>query len=183
MRRRIVLVVSAAGLTAALSACTPLGSVLGGGTSSGIPRSTATHRPAPQPSGTVVTPARPTVGPAGCTITTPGSHQVADCAVLQVNVTGATVAAGTVGSVRISGDRDQVHAESAAAVRIRGQDNAVVAGGDIGGISIQGDRNRVNAQGRIGSGTVAGNDNVVAAPGGVGAVKDDGARNTIGAQP
>jgi hypothetical protein len=173
------LLVAAGLLAAALAGCTPIGVVLGGST----PRDSAGRSPVPQPSATPVTPARPTVGAAGCTLSAPGAYQVADCDLLLVQGDGITVTAGTVGSVRIMGDHDQVLADAAPGLRIEGQDDQVVAGGDIGGLTILGDRNIVTSAGRVGSGAVHGNGNTVTAADGVGDVTDDGTGNTIGAAP
>jgi hypothetical protein len=181
--RPLVLLMPAAILVlAALAGCTPVGSVLAGGeATSPPPRTPATSTPLPQPSETPVSPARPTIGAAGCTLTAPGSYQVADCPLLFVNGDGITVTSGTAGSIRIAGNRNTVLADTAPGARIEGQDNALVVGGDLGGLEILGDRNKVTSQGRVGSGSVAGNDNTVTGVGGVGAVTDDGARNSIGA--
>lgn len=176
-RRPLALVpLAAVAFAMALSACTPLGTLLGPGATS----------PAPQPTRTAAVPiplhtstALPTVGATGCTLTTAGSYQVADCDVLQIAGNGITVAAGAVGSVVVRGDRAQVLAASAGSVQIEGQDDLVAVGGDIGTISIAGDRDEIDARGRIGSGRITGNDDILKAPGGVGAITDDGARNTI----
>jgi hypothetical protein len=175
--RRVLLPLTAVLLAAVLAGCAPLGSVLG---HPSMPRGSATSTAAPQPSGTPVSPVHPTIGPAGCTITSPGAYQVADCPILQVDVDGATVTAGRIGTIAINGDRDQVLADAGASVHIAGQDDQVVVAGDIGGIDIRGDRDEIDGRGRIGSGRIAGNDDTVTAAAGVGDITDDGARNTIG---
>jgi len=173
-------VVVAGVVALALAACTPLTAVVGASTEPPSGSSSPSLRPVPQPSATAVIPARPTVGAAGCTLSTPGAYRVGDCDLLLVQGDGITVVAGTAGSVRIQGNRDHLVADGAPGLRVEGQDNTVVVGGDVGGLTIAGDRNTVTAQGRIGSGDVTGNDNSVKAAGGVGDVTDGGARNSIG---
>jgi hypothetical protein len=169
--RRLVLIAAAALL---LTGCAPLPFDVGSPPPSPV-QPHATVVPLPEHTATAL----PTTGAGGCTLTLPGSYQVGDCPVLQVNGNQITVTAGRAGSIQVNGDRAQVIATAAGAVQIKGQDDIVIAGGDIGSISIAGDRDEIDAQGRIASGSIAGNDNILKAPGGVGAITDDGARNTI----
>lgn len=101
-----------------------------------------------------------------------------DCSSVMIGGTGLRVDAtqATLGSVQLSGDRNDLRAADVSTLSVGGQDNTVDAA-MLSTVALNGDRNSVSAAGFTAL-TVSGNDNTVRADS-QGAVTDNGQRNTV----
>ena len=101
-----------------------------------------------------------------------------DCSSVMIGGTGLRVDAtqATLGTVQLSGDRNDLRAADISMLSVGGQDNTVDAA-MLSTVALNGDRNSVSAAGFTAL-TVSGNDNTVRAAS-QGAVTDNGQRNTV----
>jgi hypothetical protein len=104
-----------------------------------------------------------------------------DCPAVTVAGTGLDIEAGaaTIGSLQLSGDRNELEGGTLQTLAVDGQDNEVDVARS-GALTVNGDRNEVTASDEVGAVTVSGNDNRVLAPQ-WGPVSDNGQRNQVGA--
>ncbi len=174
-----LLSIAALGLGLALSACTPIGQFVGPGgpgadgpTTSSSPTPTAT--PSPEPTSTDCDDA---------VFTEPGDYHVGDCVRLTVEGRDITVTAGSVGTLIITGNANDVSAAGeVGSLTIDGNVNDVDTL-DLSTLEIHGRFNQVGVHGSVERVAIDGDDNDVLADGEVGTVEVRGERNAVGSVP
>ncbi|MDY0829027.1 hypothetical protein SK224_07790 [Microbacterium sp. BG28] len=182
-----ILVAAAAVLTGCGGVAGPRQTVLPDPPSKAPQTSPATPVPTgpatPVPSATSAPPAAEgTLVCSGGTTEVSGADQAfvltGDCSSVMIGGTGLRVDAtqATLGSVQLSGDRNDLRAADISMLSVGGQDNTVDVA-MLSTVALNGDRNSVSAAGFTAL-TVSGNDNTVRADS-QGAVTDNGQRNTV----
>jgi hypothetical protein len=174
-----LLSIAALGLGLALSACTPIGQFIGpGGSGAASPTASSSPTPSATPS-----PEPTSTDCDDAVFTEPGTYHVGDCVRLTVEGQDITVTAGSVGTLIIRGNANNVSAAGeVGSLTIDGNVNDVDTL-DLSSVEIEGRFNQLGVHGSVERVSVDGDDNEVLADGEVGTVEVRGERNVVGSQP
>jgi hypothetical protein len=178
-RPNILPLLPIAALALALSACSPIGQFIGP-SGQGAASPTASSSPTPTPS---PTPEATSTDCVNAVFTEPGEYHVGDCVRLTVEGRDITVTAGSVGTLIITGNANNVSAAGdVGSLTVDGNVNDVNTL-DLSSLEIEGRFNRIGVYGSVERVAIDGDDNEVLADGDIGSVEVRGERNVVNSQP
>jgi hypothetical protein len=178
-RQNLIPLLPIAALALMLSACTPIGQFVGpGGPDAASPTASSTPTPSVTP-----TPEPTSTDCDNAVFTEPGEYHVGDCVRLTVEGRNITVTAGSVGTLIIIGNANDVSAAGdVGSLSVEGNVNDIHTL-DVSSVEIEGRFNQLGVHGSVERVAVDGDDNEVLADGEVGSVEIRGEGNVVSSQP